>query len=132
MRSRLRSDDGVAAVEFGLVLPVLMIVLLGIIDYGHVFMVKLAMTNAAREGARVGITLPSDLAPTAAETAAVRYLASAGIDTAAVQVNTPSDTDPELRVVITLAYQPLIGFVPTPDSLSAASVMRWELSTPAP
>jgi Flp pilus assembly protein TadG len=133
MRSLWRREDGVAAVEFGLLLPVLMAILLGTIDYGYAFMVKLAMTNAAREGARVGITMPADTAQSAAEAAAIRYLQSAGIDSATVSANTPSDSDPEVRVSISLdPYTPLIGFVPTPDSLSASSIMRWELATPSP
>lgn len=132
LRSWWRDDEGVAAVEFGLLLPVLLAILLGIMDYGHVFMVKLTMTNAAREGARVGITLPTGSAESAAEAAATRYLASANITTAVVDANAPSDLDPEVRVNITLDYTPLIGFVPTPDSLTASSVMRWELATPSP
>ena len=32
---RLAADDGVAAVEFGLVLPLLALILLGILDYGY-------------------------------------------------------------------------------------------------
>jgi hypothetical protein len=98
-----------------------------------VFTVKLAMTNAAREGARVGITKDTATASQAAEAAAIRYLESAGITSAQVLVNTPTDLDPEVRVEIVLdPYTPLIGFVPTPSSLTASSIMRWELATATP
>lgn len=131
-RSRLRGDDGVAAVEFGLVLPLLALILLGILDYGYAFMVKMTLTNAAREGARVGVTLPADDCEAAAKTAASNYLASAGITAATVTVDVPSDDDPEVVVTISLdPYEPLVGFAPTPASMSANSTMRWELA-PSP
>jgi len=43
---------GGAVVEFAVVLPLLMTILLGIIEYGWVFMVRQTMQNAAREGCR--------------------------------------------------------------------------------
>lgn len=48
-----RDDRGVAAVEFALVLPVLMALLFGIIEFGFVFKDQLAVLQAAREGARI-------------------------------------------------------------------------------
>lgn len=48
---------GVAAVEFALVVPLLLVVLFGIIDFGFMLYDKAMLTNAAREGARAGIVL---------------------------------------------------------------------------
>jgi len=42
-----------AIVEFAVVLPLLMTILFGIIEYGWVFMVRQTMQNAAREGCRL-------------------------------------------------------------------------------
>jgi Flp pilus assembly protein TadG len=47
----------VAAVEFALVVPLLLVVLFGIIDFGFMLYDKAMLTNAAREGARAGIVL---------------------------------------------------------------------------
>jgi Flp pilus assembly protein TadG len=50
--SRLRRDDGQAFVEFALVLPILVALLLGIVQFGIVFNNYETMTDAARVGAR--------------------------------------------------------------------------------
>ncbi|HLT00965.1 MAG TPA: TadE/TadG family type IV pilus assembly protein, partial [Geminicoccaceae bacterium] len=52
-----RRMKGVAAVEFALVVPFLLVVLFGIIDFGFMLYDKAVLTNAAREGARAGIVL---------------------------------------------------------------------------
>jgi Flp pilus assembly protein TadG len=119
-------------VEFGLLLPVLMFVLLGIIDYGQVFFTQLSITNAAREGARAGVVRPAEDAQSTAITAATSYLAAAGLS-GNVAATTPTDATPTVTVTVTVApYVPLVGFVPTPGQLQATSSMRWELATPTP
>lgn len=125
-----RRTGGTAAIEFGLVLPVLLIVLVGIIDYGQIHFTRLTMTNAAREGARVGVTLPADQAQAAAIAAADAYLDRAGVE-ATVAATTPTDSDPTVTVTITIdPFSPLIGLVPTPDRLAVSASMRWELASP--
>lgn len=54
-RSRLRSDNGAELIELAFTLPLLLLVLVGIMDFGFLFQRYEAITNAAREGARVGI-----------------------------------------------------------------------------
>jgi Flp pilus assembly protein TadG len=51
---------GQALVEFALVLPVMMLVLLVAIDFGRLFFSYVQITNAAREGAAYGISAPDD------------------------------------------------------------------------
>jgi Flp pilus assembly protein TadG len=48
----------VALVEFALVFPVLMLLLLGMVTAGFAYNQKLAITNGVREGSRFGATLP--------------------------------------------------------------------------
>lgn len=50
--SRLKSERGQAMVEFALVLPILILLLCGIIDFGWIFSNKIAVDNASREAAR--------------------------------------------------------------------------------
>jgi len=47
-----RNERGAVAVEFALVFPILIVVLIGIIEYGSVFNAQLLVTGAAREAAR--------------------------------------------------------------------------------
>jgi Flp pilus assembly protein TadG len=46
------SQRGAAAVEFALVLPVLLLILLGIVEFSRAYNVQISLTHAARETAR--------------------------------------------------------------------------------
>jgi Flp pilus assembly protein TadG len=48
-------EKGAELVEFAIVLPLLLLVLFGIIDFGMLFHRYQVVTNAAREGARVAV-----------------------------------------------------------------------------
>jgi Flp pilus assembly protein TadG len=50
-----RSDRGAALVEFALVLPLLLVVIAGIVDFAFAFQRYEVITNAAREGARMAV-----------------------------------------------------------------------------
>lgn len=131
MSRRRRTDSrGAAVIEFALILPLLMIMLAGILDYGQIHFTRLTMTNAAREGARVGVTLPEANAQAAAVAAASSYLSSAHVD-AVVTATVPSQANPSVTVTVTIdPFKPLIGLIPTPGRLSVSASMRWELATP--
>ena len=53
-----RGESGAALVEFALVLPVFLMLLLGMMTGGLAYSRKLSVAQAAREGARFGATLP--------------------------------------------------------------------------
>jgi Flp pilus assembly protein TadG len=52
MKKQSLVQKGVAAIEFAILLPVLLAILLGIINYGLLMYNQAVITNAAREGAR--------------------------------------------------------------------------------
>jgi hypothetical protein len=55
LTEKIRSSKGATAVEFALILPVLLLILFGIIEFGLLLYNKAVITNASREGARAGI-----------------------------------------------------------------------------
>jgi Flp pilus assembly pilin Flp len=50
-----RGQDGAAAVEFALLLPLLVLLLFGFIQFGTAFNTRIQATNAAREAARAAV-----------------------------------------------------------------------------
>ncbi len=47
---RFRSESGAAAVEFALVVPILLLLVLGIIEFGRAYNIQNSLSAAAREG----------------------------------------------------------------------------------
>jgi Flp pilus assembly protein TadG len=130
----LRSKDrGVAAVEFALLLPILLLLTLGAIDWGYFFYVKQRIVNAAREGARAGTLVDpsSKIDPLAtAKTAAEAYLERVGLTKTAV-VSTEFDYPgggQAIRVDISYPAGSLSGYLANfvPASATGISVMRWQ------
>ncbi len=54
IRKIWRCQQGVAAVEFALALPLLLMLIFGLIDFGLAMYAKGLITNASQEGARFG------------------------------------------------------------------------------
>ena len=55
VRRLCKSDQGAELVEFALTFPILLLVVMGIMDFGLLFQQYEVLTNAAREGARVAV-----------------------------------------------------------------------------
>jgi hypothetical protein len=55
VKALMDNQRGTSAVEFAIVLPLLVVFLFGIIEFGLVFYNKAMVTNASREAARAGI-----------------------------------------------------------------------------
>jgi TadE-like protein len=52
------SERGATAVEMAIVMPLLVVMIMGIIDFSRVFNAELQLSQAAREGARLASLLP--------------------------------------------------------------------------
>ena len=48
MRDRMRSERGAAAVEFAMIMPLLLVLVLGIAEFGRAFQVQGTLSAAAR------------------------------------------------------------------------------------
>lgn len=53
LKSKLDNNQGVSSIEMAIILPVLVMVIFGIFQFGLLFNNYLAITHAAREGARL-------------------------------------------------------------------------------
>ena len=130
LHKKLRSESGASAVEFALLLPVLMLILFGIIEFGLALHRQAVLTNASREGARLGIvqSVPP-IARAAVDAAIDNYLRPAGINPGSVTrtiVGVPgSVTGVPVIVTLTLPYRPITSFI-SPINLVARTEMRHE------
>ena len=56
MRTRLRNDQrGAALIETAITIPIILLIAVGIFEFGRAYQTWQVLTNAAREGARVAI-----------------------------------------------------------------------------
>ncbi|MEO5313330.1 pilus assembly protein [Pseudarthrobacter sp. CC12] len=96
------SERGAAAVEFAILLPLLLTLVLGTIEFGRVYNAQLTLTNAAREGVRV---MAINNNPTAAATAVQSAAASLSstIPSSAVTVS-PTACSTGIQVTVTVKY----------------------------
>lgn len=124
-RARRRTDRGAVAIEFALLLPVMLLILGGIIDFGRAFFTQITVTNAAREGARaaIGSSATAGDVQTRATAAAPGL---PGLTTSAVLCGSPGSA---AQVTATTPFtwpvlDPLIPGNTFPDTLSSTAVMR--------
>jgi Flp pilus assembly protein TadG len=120
---RASRERGAVAVEFALVLPVLLMLLLGLFDYGWYFYCELSVTNAAREGARAGTTVPGGDAARAQATALGCLAGSLAAQPTTVNV-VIGGAPTTVTVDVTMHFAPLVGFVPLPSDAKGHSVMQ--------
>jgi Flp pilus assembly protein TadG len=83
---RLRSSEAAALIEFAVALPLLVVLIVGIFDFGGAFNLKQELSNAVREGARFGAAQPTnDVSGTAAPSVdAIRSLVDSYLQTARI------------------------------------------------
>jgi Flp pilus assembly protein TadG len=108
LQRRVRDRRGQAAVEFALVLPFLLIMLVGIIEFGRAWNEHQVITDAAREAARKGAIWDESVTEQDIRDVAESALARAGIDpgTATIALdNWDGDAGEKLTVSIDLPYQ---------------------------
>jgi Flp pilus assembly protein TadG len=133
---RQSNERGVAATEFALILPVLLLILFGIIEFGMLMYSRTLITNASREGARAGI-VQGPPKRTEGEIVAIAsaYLTGTGVNPANVTFTVTGEllTNPNtLTVTATYPYPFLIPYIPAvvgipnPLPLTAQTVMRHE------
>jgi len=143
MRKLIASQKGVAAVEFALILPLLVMITFGIIELGIFVYDKQIITNASREGARAGIVASLPRVPATGDNSiesvvksyCTNHLITFG-EANDPKVNPPDGYAPdaasgdELRVEVTYKYSFLVlpnfitGF--GLSTIKAVTTMRYE------
>ena len=132
---RCPREDGAVAIEFAILLPMLVTFIAAIIEFGFGFYFQEVITNASREAARAGITVGAPR-PTAGEIAnvALAYLTNFGVSCTASCVNVTgaqgsSGADLTVRVNVPYRFVILPGFIDdfvSDITLRATTVMKHE------
>lgn len=122
-----RNDKGQSLVEFALVLLPLMLIIMGIMEFGWLFNGKITLTSSAREGARVAIVSNDD---DLAKDAVIRHVSGSAVT---VDVNDIVITPGKhgnlewVKVNVTGEIEPLVGFfIKNVFTLEAQAEMRKE------
>jgi len=79
-----RDDRGQALIEFALILPIMLLLMVGMLEFARAWNLHQVMTDAAREGARRAVladaSSPTGQTKDSVKAAIWRYLAQAGYD----------------------------------------------------
>jgi Flp pilus assembly protein TadG len=106
----MRKQGGQSLTEFALVLPVLMLLVIAVLDFGRAVYAYSVVANAAREGARFACVAPNDSAGAVAAATA----AAIGLDVARLTVTFSRPDSSSVRVLVSYDFQlitPLIANV---------------------
>ena len=106
MRRHLRKDErGAALLETAITIPLILLVAVGIFEFGRAYQTWQVLTNAAREGARVAIL--SEKTDADVTTIVRNYMTSGGLPNAAtapVNINRNVPMGPNTASQITINY----------------------------
>ncbi len=106
---------GAAVVEMAIVTPLLMTMMLGMIEFGYIFMMQQSLTNGAREAARLA-TLPGTT-DDEIRTRLQEALASTGLEISSdmVVIDHATLENPVVRVRVQVPYEDvtLLGVLPS-------------------
>jgi Flp pilus assembly protein TadG len=136
-RSKVGKRRGAAIVEFAVVAPIFLTLIAGTIEIGRAIVVVQLLTNASREGARVG-GYSTTSATSTVTTAVNSYLSNEGISGATTTVSpSPPSAAAEgspVSVTVSIPYSS-VSWLPSPfflggQTLQATSVMCREPAPP--
>ena len=142
----IRSERGAALVEFGLVVPLLMLMMCATIDFGLAVYTLNNLTAAVREGGRFGAVLDPTIwaTPAAAQdsvqTRVQKYIAgmnNTGLTAAQVKALISASKDPTTQIITVqitnYPYKPVtplaVAFGMQTINLNRKAYFRWELGS---
>jgi Flp pilus assembly protein TadG len=102
----LGRTEGSQLVELALCLPIMLVVMIAVADFGQAWNIKQKLANAAREGTRIGASaptfeatncaIPAASSPCSVQSAAdavKQYMVNAGLNASCITPNTPSTSN---------------------------------------
>lgn len=133
---RASGDRGAAAVEFALVVPILLLLVFGIIDYGAVYADSISARNGVREAARQGVVSNFNNGGTTLADVATAARSNIGAisGTASTKAFAPNGwvKGKPLVVCAEIPNPGIIRFVPLPNQLRARVELSIETDTLPP
>ncbi|HEX9087839.1 MAG TPA: TadE family protein [Arthrobacter sp.] len=121
---KFRSERGSVAVEFALILPLLIGLMLGIVEFGRAYNVQISVTAAAREGARV-MSIQKNVAGAQAAVIAASPSLNPQLKNAQIQISPATcTTGANTTVTVTYHLDFITGFLSRGLDLTGKSVMR--------
>lgn len=125
-----KREEGQSLVEFALVLPILLILLLTIVEFGQIFFSYLVIQNASRDGARYGSVMTTDI-----EIEQIILQKTESLDQSNLTITISPAPNLRVRgnqVSVLINYQVVLftpiwkDILPNPFPLSVETVMRIE------
>ena len=111
-------ESGANAVEFALILPLLLVLIFGLVDFARMGFVQLSITNASREGARLSSLYTSGEQDSAQFIAFVRETAPGAASVSQLGSN----------ALLTVAFQPCSTNVTGENtSVTVSTTFNWTL-----
>lgn len=98
-----RNQKGQSIVEFALVLPILLLLLLGIVEFGLIFNTHVTLTHMAREWARYGSIHWNSESDTVLESKIIAEIDDSHLDSGNASVDVVIDEDSK-RINVTINY----------------------------
>jgi Flp pilus assembly protein TadG len=106
------ADRGAVAVEFALLLPFLLLIVLGIIDFGRMLNAQETLTQAAREGARLAALGQSNANVTSRTQGAATGLSPVGVSIpSACAVGAGSGSNGAVQASYNFQFTPGLGYI---------------------
>jgi Flp pilus assembly protein TadG len=138
--NRFSRSTGQALVEFAFVLPVLLLLMVAIVDFGIIFYAQMTVTNAAWEGARAGATIVDPTQGDQEITGAVQA-AAYGLDSSLLTIDIdPAQDEPPRNqsypaprgesLTVTVQYQVELTFPALSVPVTGQAVTRMEYQNP--
>ena len=102
---RRHDDNGQSLVELGILIPLLLVIVLGAIDFGRAYYAYVTVTNAARAGAQYASVSNANAADTEGITAAVDQEAGSLSGSPTVTASSSTDSRGKSVAMVTVAYR---------------------------